>query len=109
MGLAKTVAGETHDHRPDLVDGGGGSAVVLGAAAKLMIVVPQLPVLMFFADDLAELIRIFKGKISERHGHLRDVLLIDHDAMSLLQNGFEQRMQWDMRLPMRAPDKFVQR
>src|SRR4026208_1602737 len=107
MGLAKTVAGEAHDHRPDLVDGGGGSAVVFGAEAKLMIVVPQLPVFMFLADDLSELIRILEGKIGERHGHLRDVFLIDHDAMGLFQNGFEQRMQRDMRLSMRAPDEVV--
>ena len=48
---------------------------------------------MFLADDLPELIGIFDGKIGERHRHLRDIFLIDHDAVSFIQNGFEQRMQ----------------
>ena len=107
MGFAETVACEAHDHRPNFVDGVRRRPVLGGATAELLMVIPQLPRLMLLADDLAQLIRVFQGKVGERHGHLRDVFLVDHDAVGFLQHVVHQWMQRLIRMAMGPPDEVV--
>ncbi len=81
MGLAKRVTGKTHDHVPNLIAGFFGDGVFAGVLIELEPVIVELLFLVLFGNDLAQGVGFGGVKIRERHDHLGDVFLINHDAV----------------------------
>ena len=78
-----------------------------GSGVKLPLIVPQLPLFVFLAQDLAQLIAVVHREPAQCHGHLHHIFLIHHDPVCFGQHRLEQRVQGAIRLSVRPSDEVI--
>ena len=104
MGLVEAVALERLERLEHRVDDLRRDAALGGLLDELVLLGAQHRRLLL-ADGVAERVRLGPGEAAERHGRGHDVLLVDEDAVRLLEVRLEQRMQvGDLLLAVLAPD-----
>ncbi len=92
VGLAEGVARKAHHHLPDLLDLFIFDTVGAGAGDKPLPVIAQLADLVFFGQNLAQPVGFDVVETGDGHGGFGDILLVDHDAVGLVENIRQQRM-----------------
>ena len=104
VGLVEAVALEGLEGLEDGVDDLGVHAPLGGLAHELVLLGAQHRGLLL-ADGIAERVRLRAGEAAEGHGRGHDVLLVDEDAVGLLQVRLQQRVQvGDLLLAVLAAD-----
>jgi len=93
MGLAKTVLGKAENHLPDPIAHFRARAVQGGAGVKFLFVFSELTLLVLFADHLAQAVRRRGIEAGEGDGYFGDILLVDHNAVGILEHLLQARVQ----------------
>ncbi len=102
VGFTERVPPERLGHLPDFIELLAGDAPLLGPLLEELAIDRKLSPVSLLCEDLAQVVGLLSGEIGQCHGDPRHVLLIDHDAVGLLEQFPDRGMEGFIGFAMEA-------